>query len=460
MTTRNRAIPLLASVAALALAITACGDTTPQSSEPDDKAPIVSVPEQFDTSSPSWDPIIDLPAGDTTRSAISEPGTHYAYAYRTEQGISVGQINLESGQRTEEHTVEALEVVPGDSAVGNVGLMYSGNRLVLLQAGTAVDGSSNQWTAAIFEVGKHVEPTVVTEDISANATVTLPSANTGTGPIISVAEQAVDRQFALNTELAEVIEVSSEDTESFTGCGDEENCVLPVRAVAQDRGTTVETFRETSEPSRPVCSDDLTRTSADEHGFNGCMSGFRTAEWSSQDADVAPEQANPNSAYLYAAGNGYLIGAWRGQDGGVVYRTINTADPRAAHAELTCDETITGTSLHDLHVSPSGQYLAAGSLLFDIQNGQGHCFDHGDSGPTFVSVNDAGVAWGARDSAWQPSRYVKEPVSGTLDGELVPAGEGVAVPVSFIRGAEAEYGVFAVAEDAQQDSTVLTALPR
>lgn len=451
MKTLRRAAPL-AALAALALALSAC-----DASRPDDHASSVSVsaPSQFATSSPAWKTITDIPSGQGMNTAVSPDGKHYAYAQRDRDSgtITVGQIDLETGEPSSPVSTQALDANPSDGTNGNLSLFYSGNRLVSVHSGTSPNGES-QWSAALFPVGSASDPKVLTENTASGATVKLPSADSG--PIVSASSGGDTSTYVIDTETSSTEERSLEAKSGFQGCGDETNCNLSPIPAVQSGGTTVVAFKEGRSAAQSVCSERVTGDSPDKSsGFDHCMTGFMTEQWSSQDPEIAPQEAIPEAAYIYAAGDGYLVGAWRSEDGGTVYRTININEPGASHAEVTCDTALDGPGAHTLGRSPSGQYMEAGSLLFDTRSGEGRCFGEDDSGVTFASVDNSGIAWGASGSSWSANRYQSSVVSATLEGTLTPEGNQAAIPVSFVSASGAGVGVFAVADDALAGTTVV-----
>lgn len=451
----RRSTPLAALVA-LALGLSAC-DTLPR----DDPEPTVSVsvPSQFAADAPAWKTITDIPSGQGISTAVSPDGKHYSYAQR-DQGntkITVAQIDLETGIPAETVSTEALVADPSDGTDGNLSLFYSGNRLVAVHSGTSPGGTS-QWSAALFPIGSTSDPTVLTQNTASGATVKLPSADSG--PIVSATSGGDTSTYVIDTETSSAKEHSLEEKSGFQGCGDESNCNLPLSPVVQSGGTTVAAFKEGRPAAQSVCSERVTGESPDEtSGFDHCLTGFMTEKWSSQNPEIAPQEAVPEAAYIYAAGDGYLVGAWRDEDGGTVYRTINVNEPGASHAKVTCDTTLRGPGSYTLGRSPSGQYLEAGSLLFDMKSGKGRCFGEDDSGVTFASVDNSGTAWGASGSSWSAKRYESSAVSATLDGTVTPEGDQVAIPVSFVSANGARTGVFAVADDALDGATVVAGYP-
>lgn len=450
----------LAATAALALALTACNQG--QDPKPDETttAPDVklTVPAKFDNASPGWKTISDL-QGDTP-TALSPDGKHYAYAYATGEGgtVEVGQVDLTTGKSTPGQSVEALTPERGEDA--HIELMYSGHRLVLLQQGTGE--GSKQWNASIFRVGSDSKPNVVTHKLTdQDAEVALPDSRTG--PLVSVASSGSTTYYGLDADKARENEAATKASKSFTGCGGD-SCDLPLKPVAQVGSSTVSTFQESKAGGRTVCSDSLTDTSPDENGFDGCLRGFGTKDWTSQDPQVAPKGSLPKSAQLYAVGSEHLVGAWQAKGGeGTIYRTINVQDPRRSHVEVTCDNDTAGTATHPMVMSPSGKHAVAGSILFDAQSGEGRCFEdsQGSSDLRFVSVDDSGTAWGSTGSSGDPEAYTSEAVTAKVTDDVVTPVEGeVALPMSFVQIQGRQAATFANSGGQKDGSTVLAAYMR
>lgn len=442
----------LAALTVLALGLAACDVLGPDTPEPTEPALGVSVPERFASDSPAWDVASDLPAGGQNVTAISPDGNHYSYAQRDPDTITVGQLNLATGERAET-SLDAL-AVGDDGTGGRVSLFYSGSRLVVTHSGTSSDGDS-QWSTALLQVGSSSEPEMLTEAIADGASVKLPSE--ASGPLVTATKGQDSTTYMVNTETGTFSEYPLGETISFEGCGDPTNCDIALAPAVQDEGTTVATFKEGRPAATTICSQYVGGEGPDKRsGFDYCLAGFMTEKWSSQDPEIAPTGSIAESAYIYASGDGYLVGSWRGEDGSTMYRTLNINDPGASHAVVQCDNPQGGTGSHVLHRSPSGQYLAAGSLLFDTSSGEGRCID---DGVRVVSVSDSGTAWGATDESWMPSRYSSSAVSVTMDGTVSQEGEGVAVPMSFVSSNGAEAGAFAVQEDALAGATVVVVYP-
>lgn len=459
--TLRAALPAAATV--LALALSACSNGPGPGPDPEEPEVKVAVPAQFDNASPAWKTISDVQG--ETQTAISADGRHYAYAYRTgEQGTyEVGQVDLATGERVQEQSVEALTPSPGDGSNGDRGLMFSGNRLILIQAGESPKSGAAQWSVSIFPAGRTGKPKLLLNELADDqARVSIPSSHVGPLVAVTPSPSAPAQHFAVDPERGTAIEVKVEAGELSTGCGGS-SCDLQPVPVAQVGMDTVATWEESRSGGRTVCSKTLTDTSPAANGFDGCLRGFGTQKWSSQDPDVAPKGAVAKSARLYAVGGEHVVGAWQGKDGGTIYRTINVKDPRRAHAVVTCEGKTAGTDTHRLAVSASGKHLVAGSVLFDAKSGKGRCFEGASGGADvrFMSVDDAGTAWGATGQSGNPLAYMSEVVSATAaGGALSPAKGQVALPLSFMRVDGRDVAAFVNSGDAKDGTTVLAAYPR
>lgn len=457
-TRRLRPAPI-AATSALALALAACssGGESSGSEETSTTPPPtkLSVPDQFDNDSAPWESVSDIQGGGDTATAMSPDGEHYAYAYNTGEGgtLEVGQLDLKSGKQVKEQSIKALSPDASDRTTGGVGLMYSGNRLVLIQAGSD-DGGTKQIHASVFQVGSGAKPKQATTAVEGD--VALPAG--GEGPMVEVSTGGGgSTHYAIDPAEVTVSEIPS-GPETFTGCGGAD-CSLPTKAEAQIGAATVKTWTETAPGGRTVCSEKMTDTSPDENGFDGCMRGFGTQKWDSQ--DVAPDGAVAESAHLYAVGKEHLIGAWRGEDGGTIYRTINVKDPRAAHAEITCDTTVDGNSTHSLTFSPSGQYAVAGSIWLDTKSNEGHCLEESDEGSdaSLSAVDDSGTGWGSTGKSADREAYTSEAVRVGSDGQVESIEGEVALPLSFLTVDGGELATFAVTDDEKAGATVVAAYP-
>lgn len=462
---RTRRFPRPAALipaAALALALAACSDGSGSDGPTEDSEPPevkVSVPDQFDDDSPAWETISEIQGGAHT--ALSPDSKHLAYAYSTEEGgeFVVGQVDLESGESSEETSVEALSSGDAGSSGRDAGLMYSGNRLVLLQQGVPQDTSAKQWSAAVFPVGRGGSPKVIAQKLEDSAAeVELPNASAG--PLVKVTSQGSSTYHALDADSSDISVVDTEPSAPITGCGGE-SCDLQLNPVAQVGRDTVSTFQESKPGGSRVCSRRVLDSSPDADGFDKCLRGFSAGGWSSQDSDIAPKGAVPESAHLYAVGHEHLVGAWKAKGGGTVYRTINVRDPRRSHVEVRCDQPTNGNATHAMSMSASGKYMVAGSVRFDVNEGTGACFeeDGGTADVGLVSVDNAGTAWGTTSQSG-PESYTDEVVSAKTDGPITPAEGDVAVPWAFLQLRGQEVAVFVNSGDAEDGATVVAAYPK
>lgn len=466
MSTLRRSAPL-AALTALALGLASCGtpdegpapdsSSSAESSESSEPSVVIAAPDAFASDAPAWDTLADIPAGEATSTALSDDGTHFAYATTSGDGqTSVTQVSTRTGESTEEKTLPTLAPITDKP---HVSLSFSAGTLIVTQVGEDPDSNARIWRATIFAAGSMGTPETRSETLPERAEVTLPSAESG--PLVTVDTGSSGTAYAISASTAEVSEIPLDKTRSFSGCGDTSNCNLSITPEVQQGAVTVGSFQESRPGGRSVCSDRLSDASSDPNsGFDHCLQGFTASGWTSQDPDIAPPDAIPESGLLYASGDGYLVGAWRTNDGGTAYRTINLSKPHAAHAAVTCEAPRQGPALHPISRSPSGQFLAAGALLFDLNSGEGHCFSEGQSDqPVLTAVDDSGTAWGAQGSAWTPDRYTSAAVSAELDGTLASVEGSVAAPVAFLTVDGAQTGIFVVTDDATEGATTLGAYP-
>lgn len=456
MKTLRRAAPI-AALAALALGLSACDTLSPDDPEPTQPEVSIAVPEGFNATTPAWKALSDLPSSDATEVAVSPDGKNFAYAERSRDGqsISVGQVDLVTGARTEPATTDTLQSADTDSKSGDFSLFFSGNRLVVVHSGASDEGEG-QWQAALFSIGSDSAPKVLTETVEPGANVQLPSE--GSGPIVSATKGTSTTSYLIDTETSEIAEHEQGATKKFDGCGDPTNCDLALYPTVQYMDTTVSTFKEGAPAAQSICAQYVTGKGPDaESGFNRCLTGFGTDEWTSQDPEIAPSGTVINSAHLHAAGGSYIVGAWRAKDGQTTYRTINVNKPGASHAEVTCERPPQGTATNPIHSSPNGKYLVAGSLTFDVASGKGACLQ--DTSTTLTAVDNSGTAWGSTDSSWGPDRYASTVISAGSDGAVTSRGVNVAAPISFVSANAHQVGVFAVSEDAVTGATVVAGYP-
>src|SRR5699024_10489370 len=174
---RRIALPLTAGAAALALVLASCSSSEPQPDPTEETStePSVSLrlPDGFDNQAPMWSAITDLPLGDILYSDISNDGQFYGYAALRNETLSIRQVNLPTGQRTEALEVPRLSGVQEPELGGWASLSYQDDQLVLTQAGHTVDETNSErdpeHTTAhlrvdIFEVGKSSDPTTLEKD--------------------------------------------------------------------------------------------------------------------------------------------------------------------------------------------------------------------------------------------------------------------------------------------------------
>ncbi|MYV56647.1 hypothetical protein, partial [Streptomyces sp. SID3212] len=118
---------------------------------------------------------------------------------------------------------------------------------------------------------------------------------------------------------------------------------------------------------------------------------------------VAPTGTAPASGVLSSVAPGRILARWQGKKGA---KDAATHETWAVH-DMTTGKVLARTrcrrpALEPVDapqpaLSPTGRYLIAGRLAFDLATGKGHCFEEADgTGPlTLTAVTDEGTAYGA-----------------------------------------------------------------
>ncbi|WP_208298705.1 hypothetical protein [Streptomyces liangshanensis] len=118
---------------------------------------------------------------------------------------------------------------------------------------------------------------------------------------------------------------------------------------------------------------------------------------------VAPAGTAPASGVLSSVAPGRILARWQGEKGG---KDTATHETWAVH-DMTTGKVLARTRCRtpalapvdepQPTLSPTGRYLIAGRLAFDLATGKGHCFEAADgTGPlTLTAVTDEGTAYGA-----------------------------------------------------------------
>ncbi|WP_405460147.1 hypothetical protein OG786_22580 [Streptomyces sp. NBC_00101] len=144
--------------------------------------------------------------------------------------------------------------------------------------------------------------------------------------------------------------------------------------------------------------------------------------------NVAPKGADPASGVPTSVVAGLVLAKWQ---------LAKSSDRAASHELWTVHDAANGKALVSVEchrpairpgrfpqavVPPSGDYLIAGNLAFDLVRGKGYCLEDEDGSAhvTLASVTEDGLAYGARN---------------VRDGEEALAGNGVPVVMDFVDGA-------------------------
>jgi len=468
---RRIALPLTAGAAALALVLASCSSSEPQPDPTEETStePSVSLrlPDGFDNQAPMWSAITDLPLGDILYSDISNDGQFYGYAALRNETLSIRQVNLPTGQRTEALEVPRLSGVQEPELGGWASLSYQDDQLVLTQAGHTVDETNSErdpeHTTAhlrvdIFEVGKSSDPTTLEKDSPEKDTTFKKADDTFRSVFADEPSRGDPTYYVLDAQSATFATYSSEDlTASPAECG-QEDCSLDMAPATSNNGQTIATYKE--RPPNRV--EDECGSPPEGDPLSGCLRGFGSDQWQSYQDGVAPEGALARTAILKATGQDLVLGLWLTDDEHTrALRLFDPEDPKETLAAFSCDRQGPSQSPSELH--RSGPYVYGNSILINTDTGEGRCF----SDDTHLkAVDDTGTAWGYDlstdedgSSSGANTSYVSSVITATLDGGIEEAGTQVAVPQAFTTVDGQQVGVFAVSGDELPNSTVLAAYP-
>ncbi|MEU4260922.1 MULTISPECIES: hypothetical protein [Streptomycetaceae] len=121
---------------------------------------------------------------------------------------------------------------------------------------------------------------------------------------------------------------------------------------------------------------------------------------------VAPEGADPLSGVPTSVSPGLVLAKWQlagGTERAATHElwTVHDAVSGKPAVSVECHRPAIAPGRHpQAVVSPSGSYLVAGNLAFDLEAKDGFCFEDESGAPqlTFASVTDGGTAYGARNA--------------------------------------------------------------
>ncbi|MCY0925888.1 hypothetical protein OTB20_06650 [Streptomyces sp. H27-H1] len=164
---------------------------------------------------------------------------------------------------------------------------------------------------------------------------------------------------------------------------------------------------------------------------------------------VRPDGVQPKTSFheywngrAYGVASGRLLASWDngGKDGANRPPTWSVHDVRtgALLARMECAYEETPTILdqspeHPTIASPSGRYLAAGPVAFDLERKQGICVggDGNRKTITLASIRDDGAAYGVVDNAEAPASeaVVAQVDLNSASGDPKVLGAGVDIPL-------------------------------
>lgn len=160
---------------------------------------------------------------------------------------------------------------------------------------------------------------------------------------------------------------------------------------------------------------------------SGAREFWVTGGWYSR--KVAPKGADPATGVPTSMAAGLVLAKWQPE---------KSSERAATHELWTVHDAASGKALVSVEchrpaiqpgrypqavVPPSGDYLVAGNLAFDLLAKKGYCLEDedGSSHVTLASVTDDGIAYGARS---------------VRDAEEALAGGGVPVVMDFVDGSD------------------------
>jgi hypothetical protein len=179
-----------------------------------------------------------------------------------------------------------------------------------------------------------------------------------------------------------------------------------------------------------------------EHGlFEDFDSVWVSGDWSL--ADIAPDVADPADSTGSLVTDGTIVAVWpaRNDDTQNVWAAVDSTTGEV-RATLECPASHTASDPME-GLSSNGRYLFHEQVVFDLQEGTGHCFaETEDTNPVhFTAVSDTGYAFGlagvADDGAGGEAPVQLDIATGDV-AEISAAEASPVLPVSDIDG----YGIF------------------
>ncbi|MEU2391884.1 hypothetical protein [Streptomyces sp. NPDC007369] len=159
---------------------------------------------------------------------------------------------------------------------------------------------------------------------------------------------------------------------------------------------------------------------------------------------LTPEGVGAKSGFLgfwngsvYGAEAGHMLISWHvGGNSDTPVWSVHDTRTGALQARLSCGQKAASdtrpTRDYPVVSSPDGQYLAAGSVAFDLKNKRGICLEGDGNRKTIVvaSIRDGGTAYGGvRDSAASDSTTVAQLNLSTPTGDPKVLQAGTEVPL-------------------------------
>ncbi|MDT0445892.1 hypothetical protein [Streptomyces johnsoniae] len=156
--------------------------------------------------------------------------------------------------------------------------------------------------------------------------------------------------------------------------------------------------------------------------------------------EVAPREAGPDAgASVTPVGDGLVIAEWSRSDGQTIRSVLDSASGTTAATALCPEPDGSAAGAEHTAMSANGRYLVHGVLVFDLEEGTGHCFEATPDANAvqFSAVTDAGVAFGVAEVMTEDS-WVGTPTPVQLDiasGEVAETAPEAVFPVADLGGA-------------------------
>lgn len=457
----SRPTALLAATTLL-VALSACTpDSPPPTPSPSSSAPAITLnlPDGFASTAATWGPLSTLsaldPDGNRTKSTavISPDGATLGHVQRDGDTYTVREVVLSTGEVIEHADVRAdLDPIDGTPPVA---VRYTGGKLAVVTMGTNESGART-WRAALFHQGKPGDGQTVEGDLpDGGAPLVL---RTPSGVLIGTGKSSGDGAGTVVVAADGQHAMIPAHESGGTGCA-VASCTIPLTPEAEVGGQPITSYSESLPQGAISCGD------GNEDAPNkGCVKAFRGEGWTSLDANVAPEGADPRTGRIYAVSDSIVVGQWLSSDGkSSVFRMIDPRDPTATHGTWACQGDVApGESPARLVSSPSGDFLVAGRVLVDkkttVAEEAGACLAEQDG--LLTAVDDKGTAYGfADDSGTHMKPGSVFTYTSGADPRQTKVGSDVLVPQQFIAGDKGSVAVFLDSDHAMAGVLVAGAYP-